>query len=111
MRYVYIFCGAFVAFFLVGGFTEYQARKKITDHDFLLEIAASRFDYLPYKDQSKVQDFYHKLYYRCGDHFLYSLNLDTGVLQAEELRSLGPPHVESLTHEEIALLASGWGLR
>jgi len=50
MRYVYIFCAAFVVFYLVGAYTERQARRKITDHDSLLETAASRFDHLPYPE-------------------------------------------------------------
>jgi hypothetical protein len=111
MRSVYIFCAAFVVFYLVGAFTERQARKKITDHDFLLDTAASRFDRLPFTERSTVKGAFHKLYYRCGNQILYSFDTNTSVVQAEVFRTLKPPFVEaSFSHEEIALLAAGWGV-
>jgi len=104
IKYFYIFAIVFLIFFSVGGFLERRARREISDKDFLLSVAASRFHpparYVPLSP----------LLYQCGQKVLYEYDFDKNSLKQVEYTSAQPAPVElSVTHETVALLATGWG--
>lgn len=104
LRYIYIFCAAFTIFFVVGGLSEFSARRGVSDREFLLATAASRF-------RSGPADLPWQLSYQCGTQVLYQFSLNKSAIERVAYRQRESHHVElSLTHEEIALLASGWGI-
>jgi hypothetical protein len=110
IKYLYTFLIVFLIFFAVGGFMERQARKGVSDKDFLLTVAASRFHRPADKIQSPWDTKNSQLVYQCGQKILFEYDFDKNSLKQVEYFSTEPPPVEiSLTHETVALLATGWG--
>jgi len=103
IKYFYTFAIVFLIFFSVGGFLERRARREISDKDFLLTVAASRFH------RSSVTNQF-PLVYQCGQKILYEYDPDKNMVkQVEYLASQPPPFEIGVTHETVALLATGWG--
>jgi hypothetical protein len=116
MKYLYTFLIVFVIFFVVGGFVERRARKEISDKDFLLTVAASRFHRPAQKFQSgrvfqsPWDTNYTQLVYQCGPKILFEFDFDQNSLKQVEYSTAEPPSIEiGVTHETVALLATGWG--
>jgi hypothetical protein len=69
----------------------------------LLSVAASRFH-----EASLIAS--NRLLYQCGQKVLYEHDINTNSLKQVEYSSNRPLEVEiGLTHETVALLATGWG--